>query len=119
MSILEDRQVDFEFDGEMQADVALNRDLMEKYPFMRLSGPANLLIMPTLHSANISYKLLSELGGGRIIGPMLLGMSHAIQVARLTSTATDLVNMAALAAANADMLEQTRGKVTAQAELEL
>lgn len=119
VSILEDREVDFEFDGEMQADVALNRDLTEKYPFMRLSGPANLLIMPTLHSANISYKLLSELGGGRVIGPMLLGMSHAIQVARLTSTATDLVNMAALAAANADMLEQTRGKVIAQEELEL
>lgn len=119
VSILEDRDVDFEFDGEMQADVALNRDLMEKYPFMRLSGPANLLIMPTLHSANISYKLLSELGGGRVIGPMLLGMSHAIQVARLTSTATDLVNMAALAAANADMLEQTRGKIKEQEELAL
>lgn len=119
VSILEDRKVDFEFDGEMQADVALNRDLMEKYPFMRLSGPANLLIMPTLHSANISYKLLSELGGGRVIGPMLLGMSHAIQVARLTSTATDLVNMAALAAANADMLEQTRGKIKQQEELAL
>ncbi len=119
VSILEDRDVDFEFDGEMQADVALNRDLMEKYPFMRLSGPANLLIMPTLHSANISYKLMSELGGGRVIGPMLLGMSHAIQIARLTSTATDLINMAALAAANAVALEQTRRTSEEQEELEL
>lgn len=110
VSLLEERDVDFEFDGEMQADVALNRDLMAKYPFMRLSGPANLLIMPTLHSANISYKLLSELGGGRIIGPMLLGMSHSVQVARLTSTASDLVNMAALAASNAAALEQRRAQ---------
>lgn len=108
VSILDERDVDFEFDGEMQADVALNKDLMEKYPFMRLSGPANLLIMPTLHSANISYKLLSELGGGRVIGPMLLGMSHSIQVARLTSTATDLVNIAALAASNATAIEQQK-----------
>ena len=100
----------------MQADVALNRDLMEKYPFMGLSGPANLLIMPTLHSANISYKLLSELGGGRVIGPMLLGMSHSIQVARLTSTASDLINMAALAASNAAALEQSRAQ---QEELDI
>lgn len=115
VSILEERDVDFEFDGEMQADVALNKDLMEKYPFMRLSGPANLLIMPTLYSANISYKLLSELGGGRVIGPMLLGMSHSIQVARLTATATDLVNIAALAASNATALEQQKS----QRELDL
>ncbi|MCJ9429923.1 NADP-dependent malic enzyme [Kordiimonas marina] len=108
VSILDERGVDFEFDGEMQADVALNRDLMSLYPFMRLSGPANVLVMPALHSANISYKLLAELGGGRVIGPMLLGMSHSIQVARMTATASDLVNMAGLAAATAFALEQDR-----------
>jgi len=106
VSILDKREVAFEYDGEMQADVALNRDLMEKYPFMRLSGPANLLIMPALHSANIAYKLLSELGDARVIGPMLLGMSHSVQIARMTSTASELINMAGLAASNAFALDQ-------------
>ncbi|WP_417449057.1 NADP-dependent malic enzyme [Kordiimonas sp.] len=108
VNILNERDVDFEFDGEMQADVALNRDLMEQYPFMNLSGPANVLVMPALHSANIGYKLLAELGGGRVIGPMLLGMSHSIQVARMTASASDLVNMAGLAASTAHALETAR-----------
>jgi len=105
IQILEDRGVDFEFEGEMQGDVALNPDLMEQYPFMRLSGPANVLIMPALHSANIAYKLLVELGGVRIIGPMLLGMSKSVQIARMTASASDIVNQAALAALNAHALE--------------
>ncbi len=105
IKILEARDVDFEFEGEMQGDVALNPDLMEMYPFMRLSGPANVLIMPALHSANIAYKLLVELGGVRIIGPMLLGMSKSVQIARITASASDLVNQAALAALNAHALE--------------
>ncbi len=100
--------IDFEYDGEMQADVALNRDLREQYPFMRLSGPANVLIMPGLHAANISYKLLSELGNVRVIGPLLLGLSHSVQVARMTSTTTDLVNTACLAASTAIALENER-----------
>lgn len=103
--ILDERDVDFEYDGEMQADVALNKDLKELYPFMRMSGPANILIMPALHSANIAYKLLSELGDAKVIGPLLLGMNHSIQVARMTSTSSDLVNMAGLAASNAHALE--------------
>ncbi|MCK0070084.1 MULTISPECIES: NADP-dependent malic enzyme [Kordiimonas] len=103
--ILDDRDVDFEYDGEMQADVALNKDLKELYPFMRMSGPANILIMPALHSANIAYKLLSELGDAKVIGPLLLGMNHSIQVARMTSSSSDLVNMAGLAASNAHALE--------------
>ena len=108
VNILNERNVDFEFDGEMQADVALNRSLMEQYPFMNLSGPANVLVMPALHSANIGYKLLAELGGGRVIGPMLLGMSHSIQIARMTASASDLVNMAGLAASTAHALEGVR-----------
>ncbi|MFC3053719.1 NADP-dependent malic enzyme [Kordiimonas pumila] len=111
VSILEKRDVDFEFEGEMQADVALNKDLMKQYPFMRLSGPANVLIMPALHSANISFKLLAELGGGRVIGPVLLGMSNSIQVARMTASASDLVNMAALAASNAHAIDQFKAEM--------
>ena len=109
VSILDDRDVDFEYDGEMQADVALNRELMELYPFMRLSGPANILIMPALHSANIAYKLLSELGDSRVVGPMLLGMDKSVQIARMTSTASDLVTVAGLAASNAHALDHIKG----------
>lgn len=108
VSILDDRDVDFEYDGEMQADVALNRELMELYPFMRLSGPANILIMPALHSANIAYKLLAELGDSRVVGPMLLGMDKSVQIARMTSTASDLVTVAGLAASNAHALDQLK-----------
>ncbi len=108
VEVLDEREVDFEYDGEMQADVALNENLRQLYPFMRLSGPANILIMPALHSANIAYKLLAELGGGKVIGPLLLGMEHSVQIARMTSTATDLVNMAGLAASNAIDLQKQK-----------
>jgi len=106
VSILDGREVDFEYDGEMQADVALNKKFMELYPFMRLSGPANILIMPALHSANIAYKLLAELGDSHVVGPMLLGMDKSIQIARMTSTVSELVTVAGLAASNAHALEQ-------------
>jgi len=95
---LADREMDFECDGEMQADVALNADLMKNYPFCRLSGPANVLIMPALHTANASYKLLRELGGGSIVGPLLIGMSRPVQIVPMNSTVSDIVNIAALAA---------------------
>ncbi|RMB01896.1 NADP-dependent malic enzyme [Eilatimonas milleporae] len=108
--ILDRRKVDFEYDGEMQADVALNRNLMELYPFMRLSGPANVLIMPALHSANIAYKMLAELGDARLIGPLLLGMRSSIQIARMTATASELVSVAALSASIANALDQNTGK---------
>jgi malate dehydrogenase (oxaloacetate-decarboxylating)(NADP+) len=108
VEILDEKGVGFEYDGEMQADVALNEELRELYPFSKLSGPANLLIMPALHSANIAYKLLAELGGGKVIGPVLLGMSHSIQIARVQSTASDLVNIAGFAASTAGVLEQLR-----------
>ena len=101
VKILEQRNVDFEFDGEMAADTALNSHLLELYPFTRLSGPANVLVMPALHSANISYKLLSELSGGRVVGPLLWGMSKSVQVVRMNSRTSDLVNMAAFAALGA------------------
>ncbi len=96
--MLDERRADFEYEGDISADVALNRDLKTLYPFSRLSGPANVLIMPGLHSANISAKLLKEIGGGRVIGPLLLGMSRPVQIVPMTSTANDLVNAAVLAA---------------------
>jgi malate dehydrogenase (oxaloacetate-decarboxylating)(NADP+) len=98
VGILEEKKVDFEFEGEMMADVALNPDMAKLYPFSRLTKPANILIMPGLHSANISYKLLAELSGGRVIGPILWGMQKSIQITRMNSTSTDILNMAGLAA---------------------
>ena len=98
--ILDQQRVDFEYDGEMAADVALNPDLMAAYPFCRLSGPANVLVMPAFHSAAISTKMLQELGGATVIGPLLVGLDNSVQIVHLSSKDTDLVNMAALAAYN-------------------
>jgi malate dehydrogenase (oxaloacetate-decarboxylating)(NADP+) len=99
VAILDDLRPGFEYEGEMSVDVALNRDLAAIYPFNRLTGPANVLIMPGLQSANIAAKLLKELGGGRVIGPVLVNMSRSVQIAPMTSGASDLVTLAALAAA--------------------
>ena len=99
--ILDERGVDFEFDGDMAADVALNEDLMKIYPFCRLSGTANVLVMPAFHAASISTKMLKELGGGAtVIGPILVGLQHSVQICQLGAKDTDIVNMAALAAYN-------------------
>ncbi|MFN8831482.1 MAG: NADP-dependent malic enzyme [Labrys sp. (in: a-proteobacteria)] len=98
--ILDARHVDFEYDGEMAADVALNRDAMALYPFCRLSGPANVLIMPAFHSASISTKMLQELGGATVIGPILVGLDKPIQIVPMSAKDADLVNMAVLAASN-------------------
>jgi malate dehydrogenase (oxaloacetate-decarboxylating)(NADP+) len=99
--LLDQRRVDFEYDGEMAADVALNMDLREAYPFCRLSGPANVLIMPGFQSASISTKLLLELGGATVIGPMLVGLDRPVQIVPLSANDAQIVNMAALAAFNA------------------
>ena len=96
-----DRQADvgFEYEGEMTADVALDFDLMkDRYPFSRLTGPANVLIMPGLHSANISFKLMQQLGGGSVIGPMMLGSEYPFQIVQMGSSVNDVVTAAALAA---------------------
>jgi malate dehydrogenase (oxaloacetate-decarboxylating)(NADP+) len=98
VALLDSRVTDFEYDGEMSADVALNPELRELYPFSRLSGPANVLIMPALHTANISSKLLQELGRGTVIGPILVGLSKPVQVASMGAGVTELINLAALAA---------------------
>jgi malate dehydrogenase (oxaloacetate-decarboxylating)(NADP+) len=98
--ILDQRHVDFEYDGDMAADVALNMELREAYPFCRLTGPANVLIMPAFHSASISTKLLQEMGGATVIGPILVGLDRPVQIVPLSANDSQLVNMAALAAFN-------------------
>ncbi len=98
--ILDAQRVDFEYDGEMSADVALNRELMAAYPFCRLSDAANVLVMPAFHSASISTKMLQELGGATVIGPLIVGLDKAVQIVPLGARDSDIVNMAALAAFN-------------------
>jgi malate dehydrogenase (oxaloacetate-decarboxylating)(NADP+) len=98
--ILDGKRVDFEYDGEMAADVALNPELAAPYPFCRLSGPANVLVMPAFHSASISTKMLQELGGATVIGPLLVGLDRSVQIVQLGAKDNQLVNMAALAAYN-------------------
>jgi malate dehydrogenase (oxaloacetate-decarboxylating)(NADP+) len=82
----------------MSADVALNMELLSHYPFCRLTGPANVLVMPGLHAANIASKLLQELGGGTLLGPLMMGLDKSAQIVQMGATVTDLVNIGALAA---------------------
>ncbi|HMB48301.1 MAG TPA: phosphate acyltransferase, partial [Afifellaceae bacterium] len=98
--LLDKRRVDFEFDGDMAADVALNADLMAAYPFCRLSGPANVLVMPAYHSASIATKMLQELGGSTVIGPLLVGFDRPVQILPMNARDSDIANMATLAAYN-------------------
>jgi malate dehydrogenase (oxaloacetate-decarboxylating)(NADP+) len=99
VDLLDTRKVDFEYDGEMAADVALDATLMRQhYPFCRLSGPANVLIMPALDPANIASKLMQELGGGTVIGPLMLGLEKPVQIMPMNATVSEIVTMAALAA---------------------
>ncbi len=102
VTLLDDRKVDFEYDGEMTTDTALDFELMQRiYPFCRLSGPANVLVMPDLHSASISSKLLHAQGDGGVIGPILEGLSKPIQIVQLGSRVSDLINAGAIAAYDA------------------
>ncbi|MBS0219860.1 MAG: NADP-dependent malic enzyme [Proteobacteria bacterium] len=97
--ILDAEQVDFEYDGEMQADMALDHALLKStYPFCRLTGPANVLVMPGLHSAHISSRLVQSLGGVTVIGPVIDGLQKPMQIVQMGATVSDLVNHAALAA---------------------
>jgi malate dehydrogenase (oxaloacetate-decarboxylating)(NADP+) len=98
--ILDAQRVDFEYDGEMSADVALNRATMSAYPFCRLTDTANVLVMPAFHSASISTKMLQELGGATVIGPLIVGLERPVQIVPLGAKDSDIVNMAALASFN-------------------
>jgi len=108
VKLLDGFKVDFEYEGEMGPDVALNHDMQRRfYPFSRLSGAANVLVMPGLQSASLTSKLLRELGGESIMGPYLLGLEKPVQIAPMTATASDLVTLAVLAARGA---RETRSK---------
>ena len=96
--VLDKRGVSFEYEGEMAVDVALNTHSMQAYPFSRLTGPANILVVPARHSASISVKLMQEMAGATVIGPILAGVDESIQICSSVSTATDILNMAVLAA---------------------
>ena len=96
--ILDSKNVDFEYDGEMSPDIALNNHLLKLYPFANLSKPANILIMPGLHSAIISSKLYASLGEGTVIGPVLDGLDKTIQIIPLGSSTSEIINIAAIAA---------------------
>ena len=98
ISILDERKVSFEYDGEMGADVALNAEFRSLYPFCRLSDNANVLVMPGLHSANISAALLDELGDGVMVGPVLVGLEKPVQIVQMHASVSDIINMAAIAA---------------------
>ena len=97
--VLDARGVDFEYEGEMTVDVALNPRAAEAYPFSRLTGPANVLVVPARHSASISVKLMQEMAGATVIGPILSGLDRPIQICATVSTVNDILNMAIMAAA--------------------
>jgi malate dehydrogenase (oxaloacetate-decarboxylating)(NADP+) len=98
VEILDNMKVKFEYDGEMSADVALNAEKLARYPFCRLTAPANILICPGLHSANIATKLLGEMGNCSVVGPILIGFEKSVQIVTMGSTLNDILNMAAFAA---------------------
>ncbi|ARJ66739.1 malic enzyme [Magnetospirillum sp. ME-1] len=97
VALLDSRKVDFDYDGEMAADVALDPELLSHFPFCRLKEPANVLVMPGLYSATIASKLLQKLGGVSVIGPILVGLAKPVQITSMDATANDIVNMAVLA----------------------
>ena len=105
IELLKKEQVDFDFDGEMQPDVALNPIYQEVYPFSKIVGNANILIMPALHSAAISTKLMKVFGGGKLIGPLLIGLGSPIEVAPLRASTSEILNLASIAAYSSDVID--------------
>ena len=110
IEILKSKKVDFDFDGEMQPDVALNPKYKETYPFSKIVGNANILIMPALHSAAISTKLMKTIGGAKMIGPLLIGLGLPIEIAPLRSSANDILNLASVAAYSAEIIDYKNRK---------
>ncbi len=105
VDILKEKKVDFEFDGDMQPDVALNSDYEELYPFSKIVGKANILIMPGQHSAAISYKLMKTFGDTKVIGPLLIGLGLAIEIAPLRSSTSEIINLASIAAYSSEIID--------------
>ena len=104
VEILKNKNVDFKFDGDMQPDVALNQEYSDLYPFSDIVGKANILIMPVQHSAAISYKIMKALGGAKVIGSLLIGLSQPIEIAPLRSSTSDILNLASVAAYSAGVI---------------
>ncbi len=105
VEILKEKEVNFEFDGDMQPDVALNSDYEELYPFAKIVGKANILIMPGQHSAAISYKLMKTLGDTKVIGPLLIGLGLPIEIAPLRSSTSEIINLASIAAYSSEVID--------------
>jgi malate dehydrogenase (oxaloacetate-decarboxylating)(NADP+) len=105
VEILKNRNVDFEFDGDMQPDVALDPEYQNLYPFSKIVGNANILIMPGQHSAAISYKMMKTLGDTKVIGPLLIGLGLPIEIAPLRSSTSEIINLASIAAYSADVID--------------
>ncbi|MEK9680381.1 MAG: NADP-dependent malic enzyme [Pelagibacteraceae bacterium] len=105
VEILEEKKVNFLFDGEMQPDVALNSKFKSTYPFSKIVGNANVLIMPSIHAAAVSTKMLKELGGGKVIGPLLIGLAQPIEVAPLRSSSSEILNLASIAAYSSEIIK--------------
>ena len=105
VEILKDKNVDFEFDGDMQPDVALNKEYKSLYPFSKIVGNANILIMPGQHSAAISYKMMKTLGDTKVIGPLLIGLGLPIEIAPLRTSTSEIINLASIAAYSADVID--------------
>jgi malate dehydrogenase (oxaloacetate-decarboxylating)(NADP+) len=98
VAMLDEMDVDFEYEGEMPPELALDPETRGNYPFMRLTGPANVLIMPAIHSASISTKLVQSIGGATVVGPLLLGLSKSVQICPLSANVSKILNMAMMAA---------------------
>ena len=105
VDILQDKKVDFQFDGDMQPDVALSEEYKELYPFSGIVGNANILVMPGQHSAVISFKMMKTLGGAKVIGPLLIGLGQAVEIAPLRSSTSDILNLASVAAYSAGVID--------------
>ena len=110
IEMLKKKEVDFDFDGEMQPDVALNPKYKETYPFSKIVGNANILIMPALHSAAISTKLMKTIGGAKTIGPLLIGLGLPIEIAPLRSSSNDILNLASVAAFSSEVIDYKNKK---------
>ena len=105
VEILREKNVNFEFDGDMQPDVALDKEYKNLYPFSKIVGNANILIMPGQHSAAISYKMMKSLGDSKVIGPLLIGLGLPIEIAPLRSSTSEIINLASIAAYSADVID--------------
>ena len=105
VEILKEKKADFEFDGDMQPDVALNEEYKKLYPFSKIVGNANILIMPGQHSAAISYKMMKTLGDTKVIGPLLVGLGLPIEIAPLRSSTSEIINLASIAAYSAEVID--------------